>query len=94
MTPLTHAEISIALEGLHGWKLEQGAIAQTFTFPDFLAAMSFVDQVALAAEAANHHPDIDIRWNRVRLSLRTHDSDGITQKDIELARKILSLFSL
>jgi len=94
MTPLTHTEISTALKNLPGWQLERGAIVQTFEFADFVAAMAFVNRVAVAAEAAGHHPDIDIRWNHVRLALSSHDAGGITSKDIDLADSILHLTHL
>ena len=61
-------------------------ISRTFQFEDFPAAMKFVDAVAEIAEAAWHHPDIDIRWNKVTLALTTHDAGGLTRKDFELAR--------
>ena len=63
-------------------------ITRTFQFPDFVAAMGFVNQVAGLAEAAGHHPDIDIRWNQVTLALTTHDVGGLTEKDFALAREI------
>ena len=62
-------------------------IARTFQFKDFPAAMKFVNAVAELAEQAWHHPDIDIRWNKVTLTLTTHDAGGLTEKDFDLARK-------
>lgn len=70
------------------WRRQGDAIVRTFQFPDFLAAIAFVNQVAPLAEAAAHHPDIDIRWNRVTLLLTTHDAGGLTEKDFSLARQI------
>ena len=58
---------------------------RTFTFEDFRAALRFVNRVGAAAEAAGHHPDIDIRYSRVRLALVTHDAGGLTEKDFSLA---------
>jgi len=78
-----------ALASLPEWHLEgeskDAVITRTFKFADFVDAMKFVDRLAEAAENAGHHPDIDIRYNRVRLALVTHDAGGITQKDIDLA---------
>jgi 4a-hydroxytetrahydrobiopterin dehydratase len=85
---LDEPQIQAALTTLPNWKLEQGEVVRTAIFPDFMQAMSFVNQVAELAEAAGHHPDIDIRYNRVRLALVTHDAGGITQNDISLAQAI------
>jgi len=71
--------------GLPDWQIESGELVRTFKFEDFVAAMGFVNRVADLAEAAAHHPDIDIRYNRVRLALVTHDAGGITGKDFDLA---------
>jgi 4a-hydroxytetrahydrobiopterin dehydratase len=73
------------LENLPGWQIEAGELVKTYQFKDFVAALRFVNQVGDAAEAAGHHPDIDIRYNRVRLSLVTHDAGGLTAKDFSLA---------
>lgn len=70
------------------WKRRRGAIERTFVFSDFPPAVKFVNKVARLAEKAQHHPDIDIRWNKVRLSLTTHDQGGLTGKDFSLARLI------
>ena len=68
-------------------KIAAGAeISRTFQFKDFAAAMQFVNAVAGEAEKANHHPDIDIRWNKVKLVLSTHDAGGLTEKDFALAQ--------
>jgi len=80
--------LEVALATLPLWSLEDGEIVRTFEFPDFLGSIAFVNRVAELAEAAAHHPDMDIRYNKVRLALVTHDSSGITLKDIELAAKI------
>ena len=66
-------------------------ISRTFEFADFPAAMKFVNPVARAAEKSCHHPDIDIRWNKVTLALTTHDAGGLTEKDFTLAAKFDSL---
>jgi 4a-hydroxytetrahydrobiopterin dehydratase len=88
---LTDTEIHQALGGLDGWSLDGGELVQQRTFKDFLAAMDFVNQLADLAEKAGHHPDIDIRYNRVRLALVTHDAGGITANDTAMARKINDL---
>jgi 4a-hydroxytetrahydrobiopterin dehydratase len=85
---LDETQIQAALSSLPKWKLEQGELVQTATFPDFKQAMTFVSHVAELAENAGHHPDIDIRYNKVRLALVTHDAGGITQNDISLAQDI------
>ena len=87
-TKLDESQIHEALKNLPKWKLEQGELIQTTTFTDFKQAMNFVNHVAELAENAGHHPDIDIRYNRVRLALVTHDAGGITQNDISLAQAI------
>lgn len=71
-----------------GWTVEADSMRRTFTFEDFVGAMGFVSQVALLAEKAFHHPDIDIRWNRVTLVLSTHSEGGLTNKDAEVAAAI------
>jgi 4a-hydroxytetrahydrobiopterin dehydratase len=85
---LDETQIQVALAGISKWKLEQGELVQIATFDDFKQAMKFVNQIAELAEIAGHHPDIDIRYNKVRLALVTHDAGGITQNDINLARAI------
>ncbi len=74
------------------WKTTPEGIKATFTFANFLQAIAFVNQIAPLAEEANHHPDIDIRWNKVHLTLITHDAGHtITEKDYALATRISSL---
>jgi 4a-hydroxytetrahydrobiopterin dehydratase len=84
--PLTPEEVAAAMAGVPGWAARDNAISRTYTFRDFPAAIAFVNSVARAAESANHHPDIDIRWNKVTLTLSTHDAGGVTEKDFALAR--------
>ena len=85
MPPLSLQEAQSRLTGLPGWKIEAGELVKTFQFKDFRAALKFVNGVGELAEQAGHHPDIDIRYNRVRLALTTHDAGGMTQKDFDLA---------
>jgi 4a-hydroxytetrahydrobiopterin dehydratase len=85
---LSDEEIQVALDGLSDWSREGDAVVRTYRLKDFATAMNFVNAVAELAEAARHHPDIDIRYNRVRIALSTHDAGGITRRDIELAEGI------
>ena len=87
MTPLTPEEASRRASALEGWRFESGALVKTFQFADFVGALAFVNRVGEAAETAGHHPDIDIRYNKVRLALITHDAGGLTAKDFQLAAK-------
>ena len=79
------------LAQLPGWQIEAGELVRNFQFKDFRAALAFVNQVGELAEEAGHHPDIDIRYNRVRLALITHSAGGLTEKDFELAGKAQKL---
>lgn len=88
MAVLTDSEIQQALGSLKGWQRQGKAIQRVFEFPDFKAAMQFVNKIADAAEQANHHPDIDIRYNKVTTALISHDSGGVTQRDIKMAKRI------
>lgn len=88
MTPLGESEIQARLSRVPGWQRRGGEITRTFTFPDFAGSMAFVNRVAGLAEAANHHPDIDIRYAKVTLTLTTHDASGLTERDFALAEAI------
>jgi len=88
MSVLTDVEIQAALSSLTGWQKSGSAIQRVFRFPDFKMAMQFVNKVAEAAEQANHHPDIDIRYNTVTMALVSHDSGGVTQRDLRMAGAI------
>src|SRR5687768_14779454 len=81
-------ELAGALASLPGWEQRGNAIARTFTFPAFMDGIAFVNRVAHAAEAADHHPDVDIRWTRVTCALSTHDAGGVTAADVRLAAEI------
>ena len=91
MALLTKKEIHSFKKELNGWALHGNMLQRKFEFADFARAMGFVTTVALMAERFNHHPDIDIRWNIISLSLSTHSEGGITEKDISLAKKIDSM---
>jgi 4a-hydroxytetrahydrobiopterin dehydratase len=85
MKVLSDEDALSRLGALPGWKIEDGMLVKTFKFKDFRTALHFVNRLGDVAEEAGHHPDIDIRYNRVRLSLTTHDAGGLTGKDFDLA---------
>ncbi|MGW0172564.1 4a-hydroxytetrahydrobiopterin dehydratase [Rhodococcus sp. NPDC003322] len=85
---LTDAEVTAALADLPQWRREGAAIVRTVELPTFPDAISLVDRVAEAAEARDHHPDMDIRWRKVTFSCSTHFKGGITELDVALAREI------
>jgi 4a-hydroxytetrahydrobiopterin dehydratase len=82
------AKIILALATVPQWARNGETISRAFAFKDFPAAMKFVNAVAELAEQAQHHPDVDIRWNKVTLAFTTHDAGGLTEKDFELARQL------
>ncbi len=85
---LSDIEIQRELGTLPGWARRGSALVKTYTFPAFPAAVDWVRRVADVAESKQHHPDIDIRYTKITVSLSSHDSGGITGKDIMLARAI------
>lgn len=85
MLAISADEARAHLDKLRGWQIEAGQLVKTFQFRHFRESLAFVNRVGEMAEAAAHHPDIDIRYNRVKLSLSTHDAGGLTSKDFELA---------
>ena len=87
MPKLTAPQIKTALSTVPCWKKRAATITRRFEFKDFPAAIKFVNKVAVLAEKAWHHPDIDIRCSKVTLTLTTHDEGGLTGKDFALARK-------
>ncbi|HLM17196.1 MAG TPA: 4a-hydroxytetrahydrobiopterin dehydratase [Acidimicrobiia bacterium] len=87
-TALDDDQITTRLGTLQGWVREGVEIVKTFELPTFPDAITFVTRVAERAEAANHHPDIDIRWRNVRIALTTHDAGGLTDLDFDLATEI------
>lgn len=88
MPALSKDEARARLGRLQGWKLDDDEIEKEYRFADFKQAMAFVNRVAELAERANHHPDIEIKYNRVELSLSTHSEGGLTDKDFALAEQI------
>jgi 4a-hydroxytetrahydrobiopterin dehydratase len=85
---LSDLEIQRALGTLPGWARRGEVLTKSFTFPTFAEGISFVQRVAKAADGMNHHPDIDIRYTKVVLTLSTHDAGGITEADLSLARTV------
>lgn len=88
---LSDDELASALAGLHGWTLDGTQITRSFEFPDFMEAFGFLARVAILQERADHHAETWGVYNRVRLTLSTHDAGGITQKDLDLAGAINAL---
>jgi 4a-hydroxytetrahydrobiopterin dehydratase len=85
---LNAVEIEEVLKTHPDWKLQGGKLVREWTFKDFVEAMQFVNRIAVLAEAAGHHPDIDVRYNRVLLGLVSHDAGGITRRDAAMASRI------
>src|SRR5215472_3824646 len=88
MPALSQSDAEDRLRSLPQWKIEAGELARTYTHKDFRDALAFVNKVGDIAEKAGHHPDIDIRYNKVRLGLVTHDAGGLTAKDFDLAAAV------
>ena len=88
MAALEKETLDAFLEAHPGWSIDGATITRTFVHKDFNGAMGFVTRVALASEVADHHPDIDIRWNKVTIALTTHSAGALTDKDTALAAQI------
>ena len=88
MAPLPEGSIDQRLAARPGWSRQGDEIVKTYELPSFPEAIAFVTRVADVAERANHHPDLDIRYRKVRVALSTHDEGGITEKDFALAAEI------
>lgn len=88
MAKLSDDQIEAGLQGLPEWRREGDEIVRDYDCGTFPAAIQLVNQIADYAEAANHHPDIDIRWKNVRIALTTHDDGGLSQRDLDLAAQI------
>lgn len=89
--PLNKTEIEQKIKNLSGWTTDGKEITRTFEFSDFVTAIKFVNKLVEPAEAAQHHPDLTISYNKVTVNLTTHDAGGVTQKDFDLAEKISQL---
>jgi 4a-hydroxytetrahydrobiopterin dehydratase len=90
---LTQEQIEARLPEFPEWSVNGGALQRTFGFENFIEAMTFVNKVADQAEDVQHHPDILVRYNKVTLTLSTHDAGGITSKDFDLARDVDRMLS-
>ena len=93
MSPLSQVEIAKRLQTTKGWAQVENTLHKQFTLKTFAAAIEFVNSIASAAEKAKHHPDIDIRYNVVAITLSTHSAGGVTEKDFALAQQIDALAS-
>lgn len=93
MPRLNVQDIKLRSKAVPKWSKRGQTISRTFKFEGFLDSISFVRRVAAKAEKANHHPDINIRWNKVTLSFTTHDEDGLTEKDFSMARQCDAAFA-
>ncbi len=92
MTLLSNNEIDSNLKNLPGWIFDNNIITKEYVMKDFNDVLYFVNKIGRSAEAMNHHPDIFMHsWNKVKISISTHDEGGITDKDFELANKIEAL---
>lgn len=91
MALLSDDEIQARLRSLPGWERHGDGITKEYELSTFPAAIAFVNRVAERAEAADHHPDLDIRWRRVRATLSTHSEGGITERDLALAAELEQL---
>ncbi len=90
--PLSEEELSALLRERPEWTMRDGKLVRQWTFKDFVHAIEFVTSVAALAELAQHHPDIDIRYNKVELGLVSHDAGGITARDARMARQLSAEF--
>lgn len=94
MTKLSTSELEEKLKTLPGWKLEGGQLSKEFELPSFPDLISFIVKIAFLAEAADHHPDMDIRYRRLTVRASTHNENGITEKDVQLIKQIEAAISL
>jgi 4a-hydroxytetrahydrobiopterin dehydratase len=91
MAVLSDDEVQERLGQLDGWERRDDAISRTFQFEDFQGSVDFVNRITPAAEEMNHHPDLEISWNKVTVTLSTHSQGGLTGNDFELAQQITEL---
>ncbi|MDQ6773710.1 MAG: 4a-hydroxytetrahydrobiopterin dehydratase [Candidatus Dormibacteraeota bacterium] len=91
LEPLTDLEASERLTRLSGWQIDGGRLTKRFGFGDFMGAVDFVNQIARVAETQRHHPDLEVGWGRVVVTLMTHSAGGLTDKDFGLAALIEAL---
>ena len=93
MPSLTAEQVSLRLKAVPDWAKRAQTLCRTFKFEGFMESIDFVRRIAKQALKINHHPDIDIRFDKVVLTLTTHDEGGITEKDFSLARKCDEVFA-
>jgi 4a-hydroxytetrahydrobiopterin dehydratase len=93
MARLSEGAIQTALTQMPGWSVADGMLRKTYRFPTFPDGIAFVNRVADLAEEMGHHPDIDIRYSTIIVSLSSHDEGGITERDTTLARRIDGLLA-
>ena len=93
MTALTTQQINLRLKTIPNWSKRAKIIFRIFKFEDFLQSLDFVNRVAKKAQKLNHHPDLDIRYDKVKLALTTHDAGGLTKKDFTLAEQCDEIFA-
>ena len=93
MPALTTKQIDVHLKEVPTWSIHAKTLRRTFQFEGFLVSIHFVKQIAAKAQKLNHHPDIDIRFDKVTLTLTTHDEGGITEKDFALAKQCDAVFA-
>lgn len=91
MARLSDGEIEERLSGLSGWERDGDALTREFELADFKGSVDFVTRLTPEAEEMNHHPDLEISWNKVTVRLSTHSEGGLTENDFELARRISAL---
>lgn len=91
MKRLSKKEVEVGLKGLSGWEIKDDVIEKIFTFTDFKSSVQFLSKIQPIADQMDHHPDVCIYYNKVVVQLTTHDVGGVTELDIELAKKIDSL---
>jgi 4a-hydroxytetrahydrobiopterin dehydratase len=93
MPALTREQVSLKLKAIPEWSAKAQALSRTFKFDGFLMSIAFVRRVAKRAEKNQHHPDIDVRYDKVTLMLTTHDEGGLTEKDFTLAEQCDEIFA-
>lgn len=93
MPALTARQVSLRLKRVPDWSNRARTISRTFIFEGFLNGIDFVNRIAAKAQKNNHHPDVDIRFNKVKLKVSTHDAGGLTPKDFSLARQCDEVFN-
>lgn len=93
MTRLNKAEIEERMPEIPGWRVQDSSLRKVYEFKDFSGSVNFIKQIEPHANSANHHPDLCINYNRVEVTLSTHDEGGITDKDFKMAKKIDEIYS-